>query len=159
MSRRSVPLHLPRPGVAPAEAGPVLRRSRRRRRLRLRRLRQAGMGLLLGGLGVALLAGLVRIPDRLDALLLVSHALANVIGGLNRLGLGLLQLTGVLLVVLLALLALLLLLGGGVRMWRALIPRGEEEQRPPRGAKTVVTAARSGQGAPLDSGHSPPPLL
>ena len=37
------------------------------------------MGILFGGLGVAILAALVRLPERLDALLLVSHALANVI--------------------------------------------------------------------------------
>ena len=77
-------------GAHPAE-GPILRRSRGRRRRRVRRLRQVGMSLLLGAVGTAILAALVRLPERLDALLLVSHALANVIGGLSRLGLGLLQ--------------------------------------------------------------------
>jgi hypothetical protein len=60
------------------------------------------------------------IPERFDTLLLVSTAIANVIGGLSRLGVGLLQLTGVLVVALLALLALVLLLGGMVRMVRSL---------------------------------------
>jgi hypothetical protein len=60
------------------------------------------------------------IPERFDTLLLVSTAIANVIGGLSRLGVGLLQLTGVLVVALLALLALVLLLGGMVRMARCL---------------------------------------
>lgn len=85
--------------------------------------------------------GLVRIPDRLDALLLVSQAIANLIAGLNRLAVGLLQLGAVLLVVLLALLALLLLAGGLVRLWRALLPAAA----PPR---------------PRESGSAPlPPLL
>ena len=97
------------------------------------------MGILFGGLGVAILAALVRLPESLDALLLVSHALANVIGGLSRLGLGLLQLATVLAVVLLALLALLLLAGSAVRLWRAVVPRAE-----------------SGEVAPR---RSPPPLL
>jgi hypothetical protein len=60
------------------------------------------------------------IPERFDTLLLVSTAIANVIGGLSRLGMGLLQLTGVLVVALLALLALVLLLGGMVRVARCL---------------------------------------
>ena len=122
MSRRDLPpqplLHLPSP---PAGEQP---RSRRRRRRRPSRWRQAGGGLLLGAAGAGILVGLVQIPERLDALLLVSNAIANVIAGLSRLGIGLLQLTGVLAVVLLALLALMLLVGGGVRLLRALSPRG-----------------------------------
>ena len=79
------------------------------------------MGLLLAALGTGILAVLVRIPERLDTLLVVSNAVANVIVGLSRLGLGLLQLAGVLIVVLLALSALLLLLGGVVRLWKATV--------------------------------------
>jgi len=78
------------------------------------------IGLGLGGAGGALLASLMLIPERFDTLLLVSTAIANVIGGLSRLGVGLLQLTGVLVVALLALLALVLLLGGMVRVARCL---------------------------------------
>ncbi len=98
-----------------------MRRARGRRRRRLRRLRQGAKGMLLALLGSGILAVLVRLPERLDTLLLVSNALANVIGGLSRLGLGLLQLGGVLLVVVLALFALLLLAGGVVRLWKALL--------------------------------------
>jgi hypothetical protein len=141
MPRTPQPLHLPRPSGSGAGKGPILRRSRVRRRRHQRRWFLAGKGLLLGGLGITILVGLVRIPDRLDALLLVSQAIANLIAGLNRLAVGLLQLGAVLLVVLMALLALLLLTGGLVRLWRALLP-------------AVTTPL------PRDSGSAPlPPLL
>jgi hypothetical protein len=91
-----------------------------RRRRRPDRWRHLGIGLGLSGAGGGLLASLMFIPERFDTLLLVSTAIANVIGGLSRLGVGLLQLTGVLVVALLALLALVLLLGGMVRMARCL---------------------------------------
>jgi len=88
------------------------------------RWRQLSIGVGLGGAGGGLLASLMLIPERFDTLLLVSTAIANVIGGLSRLGLGLLQLTGVLVVALLALLALVLLLGGMVRVARCLATPG-----------------------------------
>jgi len=156
MARPPVSLHLPRPDGPPASEGPILRRSRGRRRRRVRRLRQAGMGLLLGAGGVALLAGLVRLPERLDALLLVSQALANVIGGLSRLGLGLLQLGALLVVVLLALLALLLLAGSAVRLWRALLPSAGGESPP---APPAQPAARPAWRTPDSAPDRPPPLL
>ena len=156
MSRRTVPLHLPRPPGSATAAGPILRRSRGRRRRRHRRLGQLGVGLLLGSLGVGIHGLLVRLPDRLDALLLVSQALANVIGGLNRLALGLLQLGAVLLVVFLALLALLLLAGSLVRLWRALLPRSPEEPVSP----AASPSARSGTNTRIPgTDRSPPPLL
>ena len=62
--------------------------------------------MLLGAAGAGLLLGLMQIPDRLDALLLVSNAIANLIDGLSHLSIGVLQLAGVLMVVALALLAL-----------------------------------------------------
>lgn len=86
---------------------------------------------MLGAAGAGILVGLMQIPERLDALLLVSNAIANVIAGLSRLGIGLLQLAGVLAVVLLALLALMLLVGGAVRLLRALSPRGGVVAPPP----------------------------
>jgi len=101
--------------------------------------RQVITALALGGAGASLLAALMLIPERLDALLLVSTAIANVIGGLSRLGLGLLQLTGVLVVALLALLALLLLLGGMVRLARALA----QPQTSPSGINRGAVAART----------------
>jgi hypothetical protein len=95
----------------------------------------------LSGAGGGLLASLMLIPERFDTLLLVSTAIANVIGGLSRLGVGLLQLTGVLVVALLALLALILLLGGMVRMTRCLasppLNRGAAATRSQPVAKTT----------------------
>jgi len=114
------PLHLPSPPAAePLTTG----RQVRARRRRAARWRQGGGGLLLGLAGAGILVALMRIPERLDTLLLVSNAIANVIAGLSRLGVGVLQLAGVLAVVLLTLLALLLLVGGAVRLLRALSPR------------------------------------
>ncbi|MFM7264975.1 MAG: hypothetical protein ACKOZW_05175 [Cyanobium sp.] len=153
MARPPVSLHLPRPDGPPKAEGSILRRSRGRRRRRVRRLQQAAMGLLLGVGGVALLAGLVRLPERLDALLLVSQALANVIGGLSRLGLGLLQLGAVLVVVVLALLALLLLAGSVVRLWRALLPQAAGD------VANTQSTARSALRAPESSPERPPPPL
>ena len=56
------------------------------------------------------------------ALLLVSRAIANLISGLSRFGVGLLQLLGVVALVGLALLALVLLAAGLVRLAKALLP-------------------------------------
>jgi len=119
MRSRSHTLQLLRPGIKAEPSGKVP--TRRRRRL-LARWRQAGVGLvmLLGACG--LLALLLLLTGRLDALLLVSSAIANLIRGLQLLGLALLQLFVMLVVVLLALLALLLLVGGAVRLLRAAWP-------------------------------------
>lgn len=94
-----------------------------RRRRHPPRWRQFVVGLLFMALGAAMLFGLVQLPERLDTVLLLSNALAQLISGVRALLLGLLQLFGVVLVVLVALLALLLLVGGGVRLVRALMPR------------------------------------
>lgn len=130
MSRRHTPhsplLHLP----LPPAGEPSL--PRRRRRRPASRWRQAGVGLLFVGVGAAILVGLMQIPERLDTLLLVSNAIANVIAGLSRLGIGLLQLAGVLAVVVLALLALVLLAGGCLRLLRAVSPRSGKAQLPPQ---------------------------
>ena len=79
--------------------------------------------LLLILAGSLILAWLMQLPERLDALLLVSNAIANLIGGLSRLSMGILQLGSVIAVALLALMALLLLVGGGVRLARAITAR------------------------------------
>jgi hypothetical protein len=78
-------------------------------------------GLLLIGAGSLILGILMQLPKRLDTLLLVSNAIANLISGLSRLMLGILQLGSVIVVALLALAALLLLVGGGVRLVRAIL--------------------------------------
>lgn len=119
MRSRPHSLQLPRPGLPPER--PPSGRSRRRSRL-LARCRQAGLGLLLLLAGCGLLLSLLLLTGKLDAMLLVSSAIANLIRGLQQLGLALLQLLVVLLVVLLALLALLLMVGGAVRLLRAVWP-------------------------------------
>jgi hypothetical protein len=118
MSERRPPLHLPFPAGRPIDL------PRRRRRRRSSRWRQAGAGLGLGAAGAGLLLLLLQLPERLDTLLLVSDAIANLIGGLGRFSLGLVQLAGLLGVAALALFALLLLVAGGIRLIRAIAPRG-----------------------------------
>ena len=86
--------------------------------------KQAFSGLLLLSLGAGLLVGLMQLPERLDTVLLVSTAIANLIGGLGRFLQGLLQLLAVLLLVLVAIGSLLLLLAGLVRLLRSVVPRG-----------------------------------
>lgn len=118
MPSRSHTLQLPRPGSPPERKS----RRRPRRRRRQARWRQAGFGLALLLAGCGLLALLLLLTSRLDALSLVNAAIANLIRGLEQLGLALLQLLVMLLVVVLALLALLLLVGGAVRLVRAAWP-------------------------------------
>lgn len=119
MPSRFDSLQLPRPGTPPER--PSRRRSRGRRLLRAR-CRQAGVGLVLLAGACGLLALLMLLTSRLDALLLLSSAIANLIRGLQQLGLALLQLLVMLFVVLLALLALLFLAGGVIRLLRAVSP-------------------------------------
>jgi len=108
---------LARPDGAGSRSRP---RSRRRRRA-IARWHQLAVGLGLTAAGGSLLAALMAIPQRFDGLLLVSKAIADLISGLSRLGLGLMQLGGVLAVALLAVFALLLLCGGLVRIVRAIL--------------------------------------
>lgn len=77
--------------------------------------------LLLAGSGL-LAVLLLLLTSRLDALLLLNAAIANLLRGLQQVGLALLQLLVMLLVVVLVLLALLLLVGGVVRLVRAAWP-------------------------------------
>lgn len=112
---RRRPLHLPL--AASGRRGRMFRRQRRQTRLRL-----FGSGLLLLAGGTGILVGLLQLPERLDTLLLVSRAIANLISGLSRFGVGLLQLLGVVALVGLALSALVLLAAGLVRLAKALLP-------------------------------------
>jgi len=116
MSRAPKRLTLRRPGRRSRAWRPGAKRKRPPARIR-----QLAEALLLLAGGVGLLLGLMRLPERLDTLLLVSNAIANLIGGLSKLGLGLLQLLGVLVLVGVVLLALAFLLGGLVRLARALL--------------------------------------
>ncbi|MEX1317428.1 MAG: hypothetical protein AB1Z22_09925 [Synechococcaceae cyanobacterium] len=94
-----------------------------RRQRRFTRWRLFWTGLLYLVLGSAMLLGLMQLPERLDAFLLLSTSIAKLIGGLQGVVVGLLQLLAVALVVLVALLALVLLVGGVVRLVRCLLPR------------------------------------
>ena len=88
------------------------------------RWKQLGSGLLMIALGVGLLLALMQLPERLDTLLLVSTAIANLIGGMGRFLVGLLQLLGVLMLVLVAIGSLLLLAIGSLRLVRGCLGSG-----------------------------------
>ncbi len=102
----------------PTTGGDATRRVFRRKR-RPARWRQAGIALLLGGAGVLLLLGLLQLPERFDTFLVLSTALANLIGGVQQALWGVLQLLAVVLVVLAVVLALGLVLTGLIRLVRA----------------------------------------
>ncbi len=102
-------------------AAPKNRRVFRKRR-RQARFRLFGSGLLLLAAGAGVLVALMQLPERLDTLLLVSNAIANLIGGLSRFGMGVLQLLGVVALVAVALGALVLVVAGLVRLVKALLP-------------------------------------
>ena len=96
------------------------------------RWKQAFTGVLLLALGGGLLVGLMQLPERLDTLLMVSTAIANLISGLGRFLTGLLQLLAVLLLVVVAIGALVLLLAGGVRVLRACFAQNKPAPRRPQ---------------------------
>ena len=102
-------------------AAPKNRRVFRKRR-RQARFKLFGSGLLLLAAGAGVLVALMQLPERLDTLLLVSNAIANLIGGLSRFGMGVLQLLGVVALVAVALGALVLVVAGLVRLVKALMP-------------------------------------
>jgi hypothetical protein len=87
------------------------------------RWRQLGSALLLGSLGALLLVGLLQVGRRLDTFLLLSNAIANLIGGLQQFLLGVVQLLAVVLVVVVVLVALVLVVAAGFRLVRAVLPR------------------------------------
>jgi len=145
LPRNPLNLQLPNPSLVTANRGS---QPARRRRRRISRLRQALMGLLLVSAGIALLLALLRLPAQLDTMLLVSTDIANLIKGLSHIGLGLLQLAGVLAVALVALLALVLL-GAGLSRWiRALAPNSPSNGP---GPKRKLRAP-----SPLDAQPLPP---
>lgn len=94
-----------------------------RRRRPPARWRQAGMALLLGAAGVGLLLALLQLPERFDTFLVLSTALANLIGGVQQALWGLLQLLAVVMLVLAAIAALGLVAAGLIRLVRAFWPR------------------------------------
>lgn len=78
------------------------------------------MGLVCVAGGTLILWMLTALAERLNTLLLVSQAVANLIRGLSLLATGLLQILALLTVAALSLLALLLLVGGLARLVRAI---------------------------------------
>jgi hypothetical protein len=94
----------------------------RRKRAPLR-WKQGASGLLIVAAGAGLVVGLMQLPQRLDTLLLLSTALANVIRGVQLFLLGLLQVVAVVLLVAVAVGALVLVVAGLVRFVRAFLPR------------------------------------
>jgi hypothetical protein len=86
-------------------------------------LKQGASGVLIGAAGAGLVVGLMQLPQRLDTLLLLSTALANVIRGVQLFLLGLLQVVAVVLLVAVAVGALVLVVAGLVRFIRAFLPR------------------------------------
>ena len=66
--------------------------------------------------------GLLQLPSRFDTVLLVSTAIANLIAGLGRFLLGLLQLVALGLVLAVAVAGLLLLVMAVLRIVRAFLP-------------------------------------
>ena len=116
-------LQLPLPAAKPRT---VFRRKRQPPRWR-----QFLNGLLFIALGSGLLAGLLQLPGRLNATLVVSEAIRDLIQGLSGLLFGGGKLLALLLLVLVAVLALLLLLGGVVRLFRALLPRSRSPRSRP----------------------------
>ena len=82
--------------------------------------RQFGEGVLLLALGAATLAFLSWLPQKNEGLLVVSEAIADLIGGIGQLLEGLLGLTAVIVVALLLVGALLALVSGVIRLFRSL---------------------------------------
>ena len=94
--------------------------------------RQVLEGVLMTSLGVGLLAFLVWLPQRLDALALVSVALLDLIRGLQQLAEALLGLGTVLLIAAVLFAGLICLLGGAVRLGRGGLRLLNSASRSPR---------------------------
>ena len=82
--------------------------------------RQFVEGVLLLALGAATLAFLSWLPQKNEGLLVVSEAIADLIGGIGQLLEGLLGLAAVIVVALLLIGALLALVAGAIRLFRSL---------------------------------------
>ncbi|MEB3332794.1 MAG: hypothetical protein VKI83_09930 [Synechococcaceae cyanobacterium] len=125
-------LQLPRPRKRPQRARSLFRGRAPQRRphrspLQTLQLLAGGVALLALGGGLALLVA--TLPQWTKALPLLSVAAGHLLNGLVSLGLGLVQLGGLLAVLLLSLLAALLMLAGAIRLFRAVLPPRSRPKR------------------------------
>ena len=106
------------PNLRPLSAVPKTRRvfSKRPRSRAVSVGRQMLEGVLLLALGSGLLAFLSWLPQKVDAMVVVSEAIADLIRGLGQLLEALLGLAAVILIAMLLLAGLLALLSGGIRL-------------------------------------------
>lgn len=100
----------------------ALRPRRRRRPSAAKHLQAVVLALAWMAAGLGLIFGLSQLPSRLDTLLYFSTALGNISVGLVRLGLGIIQTIGALVLIGLVVVSLILLLGGLVRLVRIINP-------------------------------------
>ena len=91
--------------------------------------RQMLEGVLLLALGSGMLAFLSWLPEKVDAMVVVSEAIADLIRGLQQLLEALLGLSAIILIALLLVVSLLALVSGGFRLVRSLA-RLLSSQRP-----------------------------
>ena len=94
--------------------------------------RQGLEGALMTLLGVGLLAFLVWLPERMDALVIVSEAIFQLIEGVKQLVAALLGFGSLLLIAAMLLAGLISLLGGIVRLVRATVRTLKTPPRRPR---------------------------
>ena len=106
------------PNLRPLSAVPKTRRvfSKRQRSRAVSVGRQMLEGVLLLALGSGLLAFLSWLPQKVDAMVVVSEAIADLIRGLGQLLEALLGLAAVILIAMLLLAGLLALVSGAVRL-------------------------------------------
>ena len=103
--------------------------------------RQILEGVLLLALGTGMMAFLSWLPQRFDAMVVVSEAIADLIRGLGQLLEAVLGLAAVILIALLLLTSLLALASGIVRLVRACI-RLASPRRRPQATKQIPTRGR-----------------
>ena len=104
--------------------------------------RQGLEGVLMVLLGVGLLAFLAWLPQQVDAVVLVSEVIADLISGLVKLLTALLGLASVLLIATGLLAGLVCLLGGATRLTRALVRLFNTPRRPKPQRRRVPASRR-----------------
>ena len=130
------------PNLRPLSAVPKTRRvfSKRSRARAVSVGRQMLEGVLLLALGSGLLAFLSWLPQKVDAMVVVSEAIADLIRGLGQLLEALLGLAAVILIAMLLLAGLLALVSGGFRLVKSFTRLFSAER--PRPNKAVHRRSR-----------------